>query len=611
MLNKKVVKVDYPIESNNKKTELSDVLVAYLEQLGVEYVFGIPGGAIEPLYNALSRSGRRGGPRAVIARHETGAAFMADGYARNTGRLGVCCATTGPGATNLLTGVASAYQNNIPMLVITAQTPLSGIGRGSFQDSSNTGIDTVGMFRFCTHYSALVPHINQFERSLSAALFKAFQQPCGPVHLSLPPDVMNGVAETPTPRYDLRALLATRSTACASDLDQVYAALSGAHNPVIILGPQTKQIVDGVVQLAELINARIVETPHAKGFIDPYHPHYRGILGFCGHSSATEALSDLTVDRVLAIGVPFVETVTAGWNPDEALRDKLIHIDASSDNLSRSPYATHQLQGDVTQIISALLQRFANAGKTPATAHPCATIAFSMQEEEKTRANDSPIKPQRLMRELGRLFPSDTLYVADSGNSFAWSVHYLHIEPNNPSAQPNPKVVRRFRHDSGEVDVGGPQAAPYQSCLEYVCMGWAIGAAIGTALANPGRAVVCLTGDGSYLMNGQEISVALEEQLPVIFVILNDSAYGMVKHGQRMTGAEPIGFELPRVDFVKMADAMGIEGHVITSPEDLLAIDFARISAKNGPTLLDVHIDAQETPPFAARLSMLRSTAHD
>jgi len=141
--------------------KMADLLVAYLEQLGVEYVFGVPGGAIEPLYDALARSERRGGVRAVVARHETGAAFMADGYARNSGKLGVCCSTTGPGATNMITGVASAYENNVPMLVITAQTAISTFGKGAIQDSSCTGVNTVGLYSHCTRYNTLISHIDQ------------------------------------------------------------------------------------------------------------------------------------------------------------------------------------------------------------------------------------------------------------------------------------------------------------------------------------------------------------------------------------------------------------------------------------------------------------------
>ena len=147
------------VSSNSLRApEYGDLLVSYLEQLGVEYVFGIPGGAIEPFYNALARSERRGGPRAVIARHETGAAFMADGYARNTGKLGVVCSTTGPGATNMVTGVASAYENHVPMLVITAQTAISSFGRGAFQDSSGDGVDIVNIYQSITRYNSLVSH---------------------------------------------------------------------------------------------------------------------------------------------------------------------------------------------------------------------------------------------------------------------------------------------------------------------------------------------------------------------------------------------------------------------------------------------------------------------
>ena len=147
-LTKMLPQYTYPQDDSVEQMDLSDLLVKYLELLEIKYVFGIPGGAIAPLYDALARSERRGGPRAVVARHESGAAFMADGYARETGKIGVCCATTGPGATNLITGVASAFTDNIPLLVITAQTVLSSFGRGAFQESSADAIDTVGMYYF-------------------------------------------------------------------------------------------------------------------------------------------------------------------------------------------------------------------------------------------------------------------------------------------------------------------------------------------------------------------------------------------------------------------------------------------------------------------------------
>jgi len=137
---------------------VADLLVAYLEQIGVEYVFGVPGGAIEPLYNAMARSQKRGGLRPIVARHEAGAAFMADGYARETGRLGVCCATSGPGSTNLITGVTCAHDNNVPLLAISGLPPLPSFGRGALQESSSTGVNAFGMFSHCTRYNAMISH---------------------------------------------------------------------------------------------------------------------------------------------------------------------------------------------------------------------------------------------------------------------------------------------------------------------------------------------------------------------------------------------------------------------------------------------------------------------
>ena len=154
---------------------LSDLIVSYLEQLGVEYVFSVPGSPIGPLYDALLRSEKRGGPRSVLSRHEAGGAFMADGYARETGKIGVCCSTTGPGATNLITGLASAYADHVPLLAITAQTTLQDFGFGAFQESSADVTDVVGMFQYCTRYNTLISHANQLERKLAAALTKALR----------------------------------------------------------------------------------------------------------------------------------------------------------------------------------------------------------------------------------------------------------------------------------------------------------------------------------------------------------------------------------------------------------------------------------------------------
>ncbi|HEV7915471.1 MAG TPA: thiamine pyrophosphate-binding protein, partial [Albitalea sp.] len=226
--------VEAPVSAG---VEAAELIVTYLERIGVKHVFGVPGGAIEPLYNALARSERRGGVRSVVARHEAGAAFMADGYARETGRIGVVIATSGPGTTNLITGVAAAYANGVAMLVITGQPPLNTFGRNALQESSCTGINTVGMFRYCTRYNSLVSHADQLEIKLVNALMQATQTPRGPVHLSIPVDILRSTVKAPSPSADLTSLLRLKpSLVDLHAVGQLQGELERAATPVFLIG---------------------------------------------------------------------------------------------------------------------------------------------------------------------------------------------------------------------------------------------------------------------------------------------------------------------------------------------------------------------------------------
>ena len=200
--------------------ENGDLILNYLDRLGIEYVFGVPGGSIEPFYNALARSERNGGPKAILARHEAGAAFMADGYARATGKIGVCCATSGPGATNLITGVANAYSDSISLLVITAQPAIEKFGLGAFQEGSCTGINTMSMFESCTRYNTLVSHSAQLETKLLQAISYTKSNRPGPAHLSIPLDIMRAKVE---PRYGEQHLRAFRVSRITELVDGHYA----------------------------------------------------------------------------------------------------------------------------------------------------------------------------------------------------------------------------------------------------------------------------------------------------------------------------------------------------------------------------------------------------
>lgn len=581
--------------------EAADIIVDYLEQLGVEYVFGVPGGAIEPLFNALARSARRGGPRIVVARHEAGAAFMADGYARNSGKLGVCCATTGPGATNLITGVASAYENHIPMLVITGQTALTSFGRGALQESSCTGVNTVGMFEYCTRYNTLVSHLDQLEHKLAAAIMTAFQSPAGPCHISLPLDVLRNPVTTSSPSYNLCDLIKPDKSHDPDSITILKDELAQARGVVFVIGEGAGASVGTILEIAFAIQAKVIVTPHGKGFVSPYHPLFCGVIGFAGHDSAIQALLNRNIDTIVAVGTALTELATDGWSTDLILNRRLIHVDAIASNFTKSPMARLHVQGSLSTVFEKLEQklRSGNIGLWPrsaTTTDPARPQVAQLRripnvtyiDAQKITSDATPIKPQRLMYDLPRLLPPNTHYLLDSGNSLSWAVHYLH---------PHDRRLAGRRTASGSI---------FWTCLEYAAMGWAIGAAVGTAMSKPGTPVVCITGDGSMLMSGQELTVAIEQKLTVIFIILNDSALGMVKHGQRMSGAEPIGFELPRVNFAALANALGAPGIIIESPQDLADLDINSLCSRPGPTLLDVRVDPEEIPPIGSRIKILK-----
>ncbi len=609
----RVIETPASVPSPAQPFTYADLIVSYLVQIDVEYIFGIPGGGIEPLYNALARHLRRPEQCAtrrlavnsllpvrqrdakphikpVIARHEAGAAFMADGYARETGRLGVCCATTGPGATNLITGVASAYADRIPMLVITPQTALPFFGKGGFQESSSDAVDIVGMFEHCTQYNGMVSHPDQLEGKLYTAFLNAFRRPRGPVHLSIPMDILNAPVKGGSRRYQVAQLFRQPR----SMDDDAYRALVGAlgrsKKQVLFLGGGSRHAIDMITAYAESTGTPMVTTPAGKGWVNAYHPLYRGVFGFAGHPSAYETLADDEVDLVLAVGTALGELSTSGWN-ERLMSSRLVHISASPEDFARTPMACLHLSGDIKTIFAHLHKdRMVNSVDRNSATSPTAGRGFRREsdaylpmqvrvyEPEAVADESSPLKPQRLMSELAQRFPRDTRYVVDTGNAFSWVTHYLFLD--------NVGVQR--------------------SSFSFGAMGWAIGAAVGTALGKREHPVVCITGDGSYLMSGQELTVAVAEGLAVIFVVLNDQALGMVKHGQRLGGAEAIGYDLPPVDFAMMARSMGAPGYTIRTVDDLARLDIDTLCQRGGPALLDVYIDPEAVPPLGARVNTLK-----
>lgn len=564
---------------------LSDLIVRYLESLNVEYVFAIPGSPLGPLADALRRSEEDGGPRLVFTRHEAGAAYIAEGYARESGTLGVCCATTGPGATNLITGVASAHAEQIPMLVITPQTRLQDLGAGCFQDSSRNGIDVVSMFEHCTVYNSTVTHPDQLERKLAAAIRAAFSTPKGPAHLSIPIDVFASESEDSLQFPTLQALLSTPSALIDNKgSDRLYEEITGVlkRSGKICLLAGYNSIEGGheLERFADLTGATLLTSPRGKGAINPYHPLARGVFGMAGHSSARATLADEQVELILAVGSNLGEWSTSKWDP-LLMNNKMVHIHNDRSWFTRSPMARMQLEGDIGTLFQELNDRLEDMQgkgllkapairKTETGGYIPAGISLAKPASCSSARDSEAIIPPQIFAELVERLPEKSRYYIDNSNSVPWSIHYFfHAIPKQ-----------------------------YMLSLQFATMAWAVGAAVGGAFANQKAPSVCITGDGCYLMGGQEITVAVERQLPVIFVVFNDCGYGLIKHGHRVNGKKNVDFSIPSVDFAMMAKSTGAEAFTIRTLHDFAELDWQAMVNRQGPTLLDVIIDGEEQPPI-------------
>ncbi len=430
---------------------------------------------------------------------------------------------------------------------------------------------------------------------------RAFGPTPGAVHLSIPMDVMRAAVEFKTPRYQIDNLIKRHINPDLDTIENLFNLLTSKDKTVFIIGDGCSSGIAGILTVACSLNIQIVCTPHGKGLVNAQHPMFRGVLGFAGHDDALSAVTNPEVNNILCLGTLMGEWASNGWDPQILVNEKCIHIDEVEENFSSTPNARQHIHANLATTFHLLTERIATESiKDPKSdknidlinQHELFTLKrqFALDDEKGYISDSSPIKPQRLMNELPKIFPSNTHYLADCGNSFAWAIHYL---------QPSDRRIFGVRED---------RASLFRACLEFAPMGWAIGCAVGSALAKRDQQVVCITGDGSWLMSGQEISVAVQEHLSIVFIILNDAALGMVKHGQRLTGGEAIGFEMPPTDFVMLAKSMGAKAFRIDSPQDLKDLS-KELNSKDGPILLDVYIDPEEVPPIAKRIAMLTNSA--
>lgn len=569
----------------------AELLLWYLEEVGTEYVFGIPGGVLEPLNNAIHKSKMI---KAVVAKHEQGAAFMADGYARVSGKIGVCAGTAGPGATNMVTGLSTSSADSIPVLALTGQVSTKYFGKGAFQESTYEGINIVEMFRLFSKHSAMIMNAEATGSMVRTALRCALSGRPGPVHLNLPVDVMEKKVEE-----DLVPAHKFIPTSVCFDRRSVKEAaklLIGFERPAILAGNGVT-ISDAAYEvkgLAEMLRIPVATTPKSKGVFPEDHPLSLGVFGTAGTPMSEAYLLNKAglgqIDGLLAIGTSFNEWGTHTWDKRLMPTKALIQIDIDQHVCGKNYPFTLALVGDakaaITELIFEIKRLREKVGADVKERMAMRSDRFNAFksanhryfEPEKTASRRSPVLPQRLMKDIQKACPEDTIYFVDIGNNWAWATHYLDIK-------------RPYSFFTG---------------LGFASMGYAAAASIGGKFAAPNRPIVAVVGDGGFLMNGVEIATAVNYNKQVIWIILNDSGFGMIYHGRKMRSI-PDAFA-PRfrmVDFVKMAKALGAQGIKVTKPGEINKKMMDRIIASGKPTVIDVHIDAEEVPPIQSRIASL------
>jgi acetolactate synthase-1/2/3 large subunit len=556
----------------------AEYLVDALADAGVRHIFGVIGGTVFPFFTATV--GRQA--QIVMAKHEAGAAFMADGYARASGGLGACVGTSGPGSTNLITGVAAAYADSIPIVVVTGQVATKSFGRGAVQESSSEGVDIVDVFKRVTRYSTLVFRGDRLPEIWRKALRMALGGRPGPVHLSLPADVQEQAIQRPVraPASSNRSRTHDRAA-----IKQAALHLLRARRPAILAGHGVilSGAWDELRVIAEALEIPVATTPKGKGAFPEDHRLSVGPLGYSASPLAQWYLLESGVDVLLAVGTSLSEWGTLGWDHRLQPSEALLQVDIDPYEIGKNYSVTVPLIGDAKSGLTELSyeikrqqQRYlhwrrGNGKLQPPPDRPRFLNAASMD------STAVPIKPQRLMRDLQEALPRDALVFVDGGANRSWAIHYWQ------SVYP-----RTFFCATGMAS-----------------MGFGVAGAIGGKFAAPDRVVVSITGDGGFLMNGMEVSTAVHYGKQVIWVVLNDAGYGMIYHALRMMGRPDVATRYPRVDCARVAEGLGAQAFRIREPGQINREFIQKIVASGRPTVLDVEIDSNEVAPFGSRVETL------
>ncbi|WP_336819538.1 acetolactate synthase 2 catalytic subunit [Cedecea sp. MMO-103] len=538
-------------------------VVHALRAQGVETVFGYPGGAIMPVYDALYD----GGVEHLLCRHEQGAAMAAIGFARSTGKTGVCIATSGPGATNLLTGLADALLDSVPVVAITGQVAAPLIGTDAFQE-----VDVLGLSLACTKHSFLVESLDELPRVLAEAFEIANSGRPGPVLVDIPKDIQLAIGE---PEAWLSGVEDDAHLPLA-ELQQAREMLAQAKKPMLYVGGGVgmAQAVPALREFISVTGMPSTVTLKGLGAVPADHAFYTGMLGMHGTKAANLAVQEC--DLLLAVGARFDDRVTGKLNTF-APHAKVIHMDIDPAELSKLRQAHVALQGPLNQLLPALQQPLHIASWQQHVA--------ALNEEHQWRY-DHPgqaIYAPLLLKQLSERKSAEAVVTTDVGQHQMWTAqHMTFTRPEN------------FITSSG-----------------LGTMGFGLPAAVGAQVARPEDTVICVSGDGSFMMNVQELGTIKRKQLPVKILLLDNQRLGMVRQWQQLFFEERYSETTltDNPDFLTLASAFGIPGQHITRKDQVEAALDALLNS-DGPYMLHVSIDEYENvwplvPPGASNSQML------
>jgi len=541
----------------------ASALIETLRCEGVKHIFGYPGGAVLDIFDAIMDMKDI---QFILVRHEQGAVHAADGYARATGSVGVCLVTSGPGATNTVTGIATAYMDSIPIVVFTGQVPTTLIGNDAFQEA-----DIVNITRPCTKHNYLVKDISDLPRIVKEAFYIASTGRPGPVLIDLPKDVMNATASFKYP--DKVAVHGYNPTykGHTGQIKRIVSLLLKSKRPVIYAGGGIihSNASKELISLARLTHIPVTTTLMGLGGIPSDDPLSLGMLGMHGTYTANMAVTE--TDCLMAIGARFDDRVT-GKIDEFAPKAKVIHIDIDPTSISKNIKVDLPVVGDCKTVLKTLInmlkarqEELSDLKKGLASWHE--TIKEWREHYPLEYAKGKMIKPQYVVTMVDKLTPDDAIIATEVGQNQMWTAQYYRF-----------KMPRAFLTSGG-----------------LGTMGYGFPAAIGAQVAFPGRTVVDIAGDGSIQMNIQELATAVQYNLPVKVMILNNGYLGMVRQWQGLFYKKRYSHTSLAVspDFVKLAQSYGASGIRVEEPSDVenairLALD------TDGPVLVDFRIEPEE-----------------